>query len=1834
MSVHQGQNGGYSHAKLRRIQKVQFGVWGPDEIRALSVTKQYNRDNVSIPAGVTKFEAYSQGVAQYGSVSDPRMGSTDRSVKCKTCEGEEIKLASGRKDNSCPGHFGHIELARRVYHCGFMKEVVDCLSCVCFYCSRLLASPNDPKYQEALRLKNPQTRLKRIAAICKSRRQCGFSTKEENEAALNAMGADGTVPGEGSGMVGDDGLPIAPKATGCGAHSPKFSKGKEGLSVAAEFHASDPEAGPSPNQSLSAERAFRVLSRISDEDALILGFDPRWVRPEWLVIKVLPVPPPQVRPTVIQDGALSQDDLTIVLVNIIKVNKSLESQVARGEPPHIVEQTERLLQSRVANFFSNGSSGMQEQQRTGKLLKTIAQRIKGKEGRIRGNLMGKRVDFSARTVITADPNLSLDEVGVPMSVAKNLTVPELVTPYNMADLHARIARGPDVWPGAKSIIKGDDRFDLRHVRDLSDIALEPGWVVERHLVDGDPIIFNRQPSLHKMSIMSHKVRVLYWSTFRMNLAATSPYNADFDGDEMNLHVPQSVPARAEANMLMRVSKLVVSPQSSKPVMSIVQDSLLAVQRMTKRDTFMDKALFFNTLMWIKTWDGTVPNPAILKPKPLWTGKQAFSLILPKINYKAGSSQGATNLYPKNTFLLHDDKVLIHDGELLHGVIDKKGGVGSSSGGLIHLIYVEYGPERNRDFMDGLQVLVNYWILNVSLSIGVLDTISNNAALVKVREIVTTAKKTVEELLQKAQLHDELPEESRMQLLPGQSMRDTFEDNVNTTLGQAREQAGIAVLGLVTEKNNFKALERAGSKGSDVNISQIMACVGPQKVEGSRIAFGFKRRALPHFRKDDLSAESKGFVTNSYLKGLTAQEFYFHAMGGREGLIDTACKTSVTGYLQRRLVKAMETVMCQYDGTVRTSEGNVVQLLYGEDGLDATFIEKNTFSSVACSEEAFRAKFDLGDVADPRFGVHEGQRFLTDGALATVRGDPGADAVLARELERLVEDRARAAAIFGRQSAHAKTNTAHLPANIDRLLWRAKRDFKLKVDAPTGLSPLAVIAKVDRLCCDIEEALCPNQLDPIGMEVKRSGTELMQILVRSAFAAKVVCCELRLSDEALGWVLGEVLTRYRSAIVAPGEMCGVIAAQSIGQPATQMTLNTFHLAGVGNKNVTAGVPRLNEILNIAKNLKTPQMDVYLLPGLREGRGDKSLSDTQKSIMRKLESTFIADLIDHTEVFYDPDPQHSVVEADADIIEGMSLFMGDAAELGRLSKWLLRIVFRKDRIAYKHLKMSEIQAEIEEKFGTATLNLMVSDDNADELVLRVREIKTEEDMRVIPLEHEEAERLEVLLDGRWLKPVQAYEVHQDYRDDLSPVVGRRFVFDTGDEKTVAIGDLPQFARTLDLTDEPTDIEILKQVEEGIGGLKLRGVAKVAKVYTEEKTRFVWSHANGYTEEKEIKFTTDGTNLLDVLAFEGVDHTRTSTNDIVEIFTVFGIEAARMALFTMLRNLINDAQYCSSRHYMVLADVMTFRGTLMAINRHGINRIAAGPMLRCSFEETLEILFEAALFGRSDTLNGVTENIMCGQLSRIGTGCVDLILDQDQLKDAQEVVAAFPAAAAVHAAGFAAGGGDAWSSPEYTGSGASPSAFGGMLDASPIPVNMFSPSSSPFVGGGSSPHYGAGGASPSYSPQGTSPGDYSPVSPAYSPAGASPSSPLYSPTSPAYSPTSPAYSPTSPAYSPTSPAYSPTSPAYSPTSPAYSPTSPAYSPTSPAYSPTSPAYSPTSPAYSPTSPAYSPTSPAYSPTSPAYSPSDGTEYSPTATSPDGSPSDGVSPPPRAGQYSPQAK
>eukprot|EP01134_Creolimax_fragrantissima_P005297 CFRG5297T1 len=1686
----------WSAAPRRGLHRVQFGILGPDEIKEMSVVN------------VQHAESYEAGLPKTGGLADPRLGTMEREMKCQSCHGSS-------KD--CPGHFGHIELARPVYHVGFIKTVLQIMRCVCFHCSRLLAD-EDEKLIAARNIANPKRRFKRVAELCHSKKVCDLgevSMSHEDENAENP-----TI-NRGRG--------------GCGRFQP-ISWRREGFKITAEWKEVD-EDSSEKKKVISADMAHQILKRISDVDSWTLGFNPEWCRPDWMITTILPVSPLAVRPSIMMDSASrSSDDLTYKLVDILKCNIELRKHELAGAPAHVLDDYIQLLQFHVATMTDNELPGQPvAQQKSGRPLKSIRQRLKAKDGRIRGNLMGKRVDFSARTVITADPNLSINQVGVPRSIALNMTYPETVTPYNIDKMQQLIRNGPTEHPGAKYIIRKDGaRIDLRYNQRAADLHLEPGYKVERHMVDGDYIIFNRQPSLHKMSMMGHKVKILPYSTFRMNLSVTSPYNADFDGDEMNLHLAQSVETRAEIDQLMMVPRCIVTPQANKPVMGIVQDTLTAARKFTKPDCFIELDDVMNLLMYLPHWDGVVPQPAILKPKPMWTGKQLFNyLIVPGTNYVNNKNQSTEEKNHKTNrdFSPTDSKVLVINGRLVSGLICKKT-IGSSGGGLIHVMFMEHGPEKTRHFFDSIQHCINQWLLIEGHSMSIADMMAESSTNDMIRARIARAKEEVADIILTAQMEELEP-------TPGNSLRETFENKVNQTLNKAREDTGQLTNENLSRFNNMKAMVDSGAKGSLINVSQVIACVGQQNVEGKRIPFGFQYRSLPHFLKDDYGPESRGFVENSYLSGLTPAEFFFHAMGGREGLIDTAVKTAETGYIQRRLVKAMEDVMVKYDGTVRNALGDIIQFVYGEDGLDGTAMESQNLPILKPSNSAFENNYKM---TVPQ--INKLRKVLNGDIVEELLGDQTAQEVLIGEWNQLQMDREDLRVIFP-----DGTDTTPLPVNLNRLIWNAKQIFRIKEHNLSDLHPCLIVQGVKQLSDRLQMV---KGIDDISKQTSESATMLFKILLRSTLCSRSLLERHHMTSEAFSWLLGEIEARFQSAHVHPGEMVGALAAQSIGEPATQMTLNTFHFAGVGSKNVTLGVPRLKELINVAKTVKTPALTVYLVDEYRQ--------DMQKAkyIQSKLEHTTLRNVTAGTEIYYDPNPMETVIEEDINFVSAFYEMPEEDLDVNLLSKWLLRIELDRKRMVDKNLSMEQVSERIKDEFGD-DLYCIFSDDNAEKLILRIR-VKTQA---------RDKEEMET---------------------------------ETGEEE---------------------DDQFLKKVESSLlSTLDLQGIPGISKVYmTDKDRRKVFNESGESAQEDEWKLETDGVNLLAVMSELAIDEVRTTSNDIVEIIQGLGIEAVRMSLKNEIHKVISfDGSYVNYRHMAMLVDMMTFRGHLMSITRHGINRNDNGCLQKASFEETVEILFEAAAYGETDYLKGVTESIMLGQLAPLGTGEFDLFLNEDQLQFAHEVpqVADYNKSmfdSFVPSVGIFTPQHDAMS-PQYGGYSPSGMSPNGAASFSPMPDSgAFSPhwSGSPSSPGQpwspSSPAYTP--SSPAYSP--TSPG-YSPTSPAYSPTspGYSPTSPAYSPTSPAYSPTSPAYSPTSPAYSPTSPAYSPTSPAYSPTSPAYSPTSPSYgatSPASPAYNPTSPAYSPTSPAYSPTSPSYSPTSPAYSPTSPSYG--GGMGYSPTSPS-----------------------
>ena len=762
-------------------------------------------------------------------------------------------------------------------------------------------------------------------------------------------------------------------------------------------------------------------------------------------------------------------------------------------------------------------------------------------------------------------------------------------------------------------------------------------------------------------------------------------------------------------------------------------------------------------------------------------------------------------------------------------------------------------------------------------------------------------------------------------------------------------------------------------------------------------------------------------------------------------------------------------------------------------------------------------------------------------------------LLDEEYRQLVDDRAEL-----RDNIFPDGNPSHaLPANIQRIIQNAQQVFKIDRRIPSDLDPAYLIEQRQALAARL---VVVRGDDSLSQRTQYEATLLFNILLRSRLATRRILEKDHLTRSAFDWVVGEIEQTFNRAICDPAEMVGTLAAQSIGEPATQMTLNTFHYAGVASKSVTGGVPRLKEIINVAVNIRTPALNVYLKPEYSRTEQDAHL------VSRKLTYTRLRDITASVEILYDPKLDSTDVEEDRDFVDAFFAIPDEDIRLELQSPWLLRLELDRAKVLEGGYEMSQVVDAIVLHMGTDVF-VIHSEDNAEKLVIRLRMVAEKEEE----------------------------EGNNEENDFLRRIEGI----------------------------------MLDKVELG-------GITGIQRVFISEGKTVVLSQQGEYDQEKEWFLETDGINLGAVLAVDGVDPIRTYSNNCYECYTTLGIEAGRNALFKELNGVIEmGGSSVNYRHLALLCDLMCNKGSLMSITRHGINRTDAGALSRCSFEETVEILLEAAAVGDVDDCRGVAENVLLGQIAPMGTGAFDVSLDMNMLKDV--IVDHRLPVQNMLAAGLVGGmtPGGAMTpydnfSPMWNGQGqVGAAAFSPMQTSNNDEGGGFA-----YMGYGTSPMHGSMSPGMGYSP--SSPAGYSPTSPfaasspAYSPTspfqGAGAASPWvprggYGATSPAYSPSSPQYSPSSPQFSPASPSFSPASPTYSPASPAYgaagrsraspySPASPAYSPTSPLAGATSPQYSPTSPQYSPTSPRYSPASPAFSPTSPTYSPTSPAPFQ--ATSP----------------------
>ncbi|KAH9700989.1 DNA-directed RNA polymerase III subunit 1 [Citrus sinensis] len=668
-----------------------------------------------------------------------------------------------------------------------------------------------------------------------------------------------------------------------------------------------------------------LFKRMTDTDCEVLYLSER---PEKLIITNIAVPPIAIRPSVIMDGSQSnENDITERLKRIIQTNASLQQELVEANSAFKSLAGWETLQVEVAQYINSDVRGVPFSMQVARPLSGFVQRLKGKQGRFRGNLSGKRVEYTGRTVISPDPNLKITEVAIPIRMARILTYPERVSDHNIEKLRQCIQNGPDKYPGARMIRYPD---------------------VDRHLEDGDVVLFNRQPSLHRMSIMCHRARIMPWRTLRFNESVCNPYNADFDGDEMNMHVPQTEEARTEALLLMGVQNNLCTPKNGEILVASTQDFLTSSFLITRKDTFYDRAAF--SLMCCYMGDGMdrvdLPTPAILKPVELWTGKQLFSvLIRPHANMRVYVNLTVKEKTYSNklirtegdeeirieTMCPNDGFVYFRNSELISGQLGKATLGNGNKDGLYSVLLRDYGAHATSGCMNRLAKLSARWIGNHGFSIGIDDVQPK-------KELSDKKGKLISENYEVCNVKIKEYNEGKLQLKPGCDAAQTLEAVITDILNRIREDAGKACMGSLPWRNSPLIMSQCGSKGSPINISQMVACVGQQSVGGRRAPNGFIDRSLPHFPRKAKEPAAKGFVANSFYSGLSATEFFFHTMGGREGLVDTAVKTADTGYMSRRLIKALEDLSIQYDNSVRNAGGCIVQFLYGDDGMDPANME--------------------------------------------------------------------------------------------------------------------------------------------------------------------------------------------------------------------------------------------------------------------------------------------------------------------------------------------------------------------------------------------------------------------------------------------------------------------------------------------------------------------------------------------------------------------------------------------------------------------------------------------------------------------------------------------------------------------------------------------------------------------------------------------------------------------------------------------------------------------------------------------------------------------------------
>lgn len=1340
-------------------------------------------------------------------------------------------------------------------------------------------------------------------------------------------------------------------------------------------------------------------------------------------VEFLPVTPNKFRPISQMNDMVYEHPQNFYLSAILRSNERIfqlkEGSFAVNNLDVSLTLAAIELQGHVNYLFDSAKAPMVK----GKLMPPgIRQLLEKKEGLFRQNMMGKRVNYAARSVISPDNNIETNEIGIPPAFAVKLTYPERVTSHNYKELARMIVNGPHRWPGATHVehengvvvnlelVSEADRIALansilsRNVQDGFNKANETSSnkVVRRHLRNGDFLLLNRQPTLHKPSIMAHTARVLpNEKTIRMHYANCNTYNADFDGDEMNIHFPQNDIGRAEAMLIARNDLQYLVPTDGGVLRGLIQDHVDAGVHLTSKDTWLTRAQYIQLIYAGLRPDGGIGGthgtrgegngniepileygdengrlltlePAMVKPRRMWSGKQVISTVLLNLTKKwmplnlVGKSRVAAKYWGRTA--PEEQQVIFCDGYLTTGILDKNQ-FGASAYGLVHAVYELYGPRYAGDLLSILGRLFTAFLQTFGFTCRMDDL-----------RLTSQGDKLRRKALKNGQNFGENAHREFFKLGP----TDEVSTRMETAIRSDETMAGLdgsmksAMNGLTSDiiatcipdhllrqfpRNNMQTMTVSGAKGSNVNVSQISCLLGQQELEGRRVPIMVSGKSLPSFAPFETAARAGGFISDRFLTGIRPQEYFFHCMAGREGLIDTAVKTSRSGYLQRCLIKHLEGLRVHYDHTVRDEDGSVYQFLYGEDGLDVAlqkYLQKFQFS--AANFDAFVNKLKIAEVV---------------------------------------------------QSKHINLNDA---------LKLGKKVSK----KPAKYDPVISQLSPSRYLGSASESF----LNALNEYVKSNPDEL-------------TAGDSSINSERYKSLM---ILRYLRSLVAPGEAVGLLAAQSIGEPSTQMTLNTFHFAGFGAKNVTLGIPRLREIIMTASDhIKTPLMQLPLLPTVGVGQAKMIARDLSKLVLSqivlgiKVVNRLSCDKKAGSDGLW---KQIYAVRLDlwpsTDILEEYKI---TPPQLEGLLKARFAVVL--EQLIRKELKQplsagdisskrvgkgtdsdvsaqrkaesdeAEDAAKLDEAYGTETqLDLEAesqSSSNSDdgdsesEEAIGARSGNSSKMVGKMAYDAPDSEDEQILKnanallnanddflgqvedgveedwDGQQKQHKESTAEDSDLREikELmeagSKVEGvpfscyiKQFVFSAKRDSLFVQLEIPASQKKL---------LMVELAEKACARTVLHQIDGIEKSYLAE---------NEIESDKELKLMTEGVNIAGMWdMFESFDLDRIYTNDIAAVLRTFGVEAARGAIVREIASVFGVyGIQVDKRHLSLIADYMTFEGAYKPFNRMGMMSNPS-PFTQMSYETTAQFLTTATLTGDYDNLASPSARIVMGKVVRGGTG-----------------------------------------------------------------------------------------------------------------------------------------------------------------------------------------------------------------------------------------------------------